>query len=162
MALALNSATCEGCREGFMKVETTTFRCVLSTAANAGCTAGNYFQPSFSVNLGGTFRCLPCQGQQEGVGNQSLVCANGQGVSERCRGGSTNIRCSPCAIGTARNSNTALQNEIQACLKCTTGTFASVPGLSACVACSLRPPNVSQYSAWGIDQPATSDAACPW
>ena len=156
MALEPNSFSCMGCRLGFVKIDLSVFKCLEAVPASGGCTIGRYFKSSYSTSTGGTFECILCQGQKE---NQ--VCANGYGVSERCNGGDKYVTCAPCAAGTARSSLMDLQNEMQACLKCSTGTYASSTGLSACVACTNKPAGISEYTAWGIAIPATSNA-CPW
>ena len=161
MALALSSANCLGCEEHYIKAQTIDFQCVLSTAANAGCAAGKYFKPKYSLTQGGYHECISCQGQQEGAGDTTLVCLNGQGVSARCDGGSTDVKCAACAAGTARNALTGLQDKIQACLKCTIGTYAGSSGMSACVACGNKPAG-SEYIEWGVSQPATAEVDCPW
>ena len=156
MALEPNSFSCMGCRLGFVKIDLSVFKCLEAVPASGGCTIGRYFKSSYSTSTGGTFECILCQGQKE---NQ--VCANGYGVSERCNGGDKYVTCAPCAAGTARSSLMDLQNEMQACLKCSTGTYASSTGLSACVACTNKPAGISEYTAWGIAIPATSND-CPW
>ena len=57
--------------------------------------------------------------------------------------------------------NVGLQDKIQACLKCTIGTYAGSSGMSACVACGNKPAG-SEYIEWGVSQPATAEVDCPW
>jgi hypothetical protein len=149
---SLNSDQCLGCIPGYIRASDT---CVLCNSENANCASGRYINCKTNLEGNGDYDCLLCEGQTE---NPS--CSEHHGVSTRCGGGGTTmVSCTPCAAGTERPTGTALENSIQKCRQCLTGTFKAAAGASACGACSNKPAN-SVYASWGTTT-ATGNS-CPW
>lgn len=157
--LATNADKCDGCVEGYFRFGTPA-KCTLCAGTEEPLWCATYqYRRCYAENGMGLRQCLFCDGQNHA---SSTKCADGQGVSEMCRGSQTaKIQCLDCEAGTHRPAGTPFfEGTHQRCVACPLGTFKAAKGTANCVSCTVKPVN-SQFSEWEAGNKRMEDK-CPW
>lgn len=157
--LATNAVSCDGCVEGYFRFGTPA-KCTLCAGMEEPLWCATYQYRRCYTELGmGLRQCLFCDGQNHA---SSTKCADGQGVSEMCRGSQTSkLQCQDCEAGTHRPAGTPFfEGTHQRCVACPLGTFKAAKGTANCVSCTVKPAN-SQFSEWEAGNKRMEDK-CPW